>query len=310
MLAVGDVDHHALPQQRLAIGVVDQDRLVAEPHDLSILGDHPIVLPVGPLSGGDHPVALGIDQRQIVGVGGLPPEPGTSPLLLCVPEQPLDVRAHERFDLVAVVDAAVQILLIRHRRGLFHDRAEPLVGNPELVLGGAAVGDVGHEPEEVVDAAIVAVDRLRAVVDPPVGPVGSTHPVFLVERLGVFGAERSRRLQPRPVVRVHQAEPEAGILQEALGREAQDLLDLRAHESHPHDVVRVQFVGVGDGGDQLHDVAPSVFSPPALFVDPLTRDRRAQQRGGGAQCLLLGGSPDPGLHRNRRTRSRPTTNPR
>ena len=189
-LGVGDVDAHALPEQRRAGGVVDQHALVPDPPDLARLGEAAVLHPerlAGPLAAG----LLGQDRLQVVGVDGRLPEVGPAGLLGGEAEQLLDLAV----DVLAGA-ADLELLAVDDGRDLLDQGPEAALGLlalDQLLLGGgvqagvverdrdhlgeaADLGDlvVGEGPAELGEGkADHAVDRpARHQRDPEDGPEG------------------------------------------------------------------------------------------------------------------------------------------
>ncbi len=262
LLLLGDVEHRSLPEAGVAVRVADEDGLVVEPHDVPVLRDHAVVLPVG-LARACRPLRFAQHGRVVVGVQPLQPEAGHRPLLRRVAQDGLDLRADVGVERRSVVGRFGMRLLVRDGGGLFHDGTEPFLGLAALVLGAVALRHVGHEPQEMVHGPVRTQDRRRRVVHPDDAPVGSSHAVLVIEGCEVTGVEGPDRLQTRLVVGMDQARPELRIVHEPRNGITEDLLDLRTHESHP-DPVGGGDVGVGDGGDALHEVSVAILGIPPL----------------------------------------------
>jgi hypothetical protein len=107
--ALGRLGHHALPVERRAVLVTDQHGLVVDPHDASVLGEHPVVGGVGRarrhdrLEGRPH-------RRHVVRVEAVHPTCGIGqPLLDGVPEDPFDRRADVE-ERAGSVDLGIRVL--------------------------------------------------------------------------------------------------------------------------------------------------------------------------------------------------------
>ncbi len=139
--ALGRLGHHALPVERRALLVTDQHGLVVDPHDASVLGEHPVVGAVG--RAGRHDRLEGRPHRRhVVRVEAVHPACGIGqPLLDGVPEDPFDRRADVE-ERAGSVDLRIRVLHVDDPGEVPDQRPEAL----ELVLGalvrrhGARVG--------------------------------------------------------------------------------------------------------------------------------------------------------------------------
>ena len=146
--ALRDIKHDALAVGWAALDAGQDDRAVADPHHPPVAGYHP-VLHVEGLAG---PVAAVVGLQHapaVLGVQALDPQPRVRHPLLCgEAEHPLDLGAD--------VDRGahpVELVYVRDGGYLLHERAEPLLGLPQPVLGPLAPCDVLVQRDEVAGLA-------------------------------------------------------------------------------------------------------------------------------------------------------------
>ena len=250
--ALADVQDDALPVRGRVVGAADEDGLLVDPDGVAVRGDHPIVHRergagcVGPCAGRQHVVdVIGMDHvAPALGAPG--PERGR------IPEHVDGVLA-DVVDLRGLGRPGTQALRVHHRRHPLDEHAEPLLGFAEALLGGVTRRDVHEEPLEERELALLVEDGTGGVLHPDPVTVGVAHPVFLGHLVEIRDAEVPRRAHRREIVGVHDLEPEAVVLHEALGGVAEDLFHLRADEGHlrVQVIARDRLVDVGDRGQGL-----------------------------------------------------------
>ena len=128
-------------------------------------------------------------------------------------------------------------------------------------------------------------------MDPDGASVGGVHPVLVVERGEVLGIEGVDRLEPGAVVWVDQLAPQRRVVHEPLRGEAEDVLDLGAHERHVHAVVG-RDVEVGDARDALDELAVPLLGGLAPPIGQLAMPGRRHDRAHGTERALLRLRPD------------------
>ena len=223
LLLDGDVDHHPLPAGGVAVDVSQEYGVVAQPDDLSLGADHP-VLALPRVAGARREVVRRQLALAIVGMQDLDPHVRLiEPFFHRVAEQVLDHAVHvarAAFVVgVGLVDDGRDVLqqrLVLDRRedvGLFgldacadvFERAHPAT----LVCLGVAVGD-------------------RPVAHPDLSPVGVQEAVL--QLVGFPRDRASGQFGPhhRKVVGVDRLEPALAGLQVQGGRIPEHLLHVRA----------------------------------------------------------------------------------
>jgi hypothetical protein len=154
---VGQVDDHPLPVQGAAVVVADQHALVADPHDVPVTVDRPVLHPerlAGALAAG----LLGQDPLAIVGVqAGLPEVLGGRLLGRVAEHRHLGIDPHAGA-------ADLELLAVDHHRELLDQGPEAALGPlalDQLLLGGGVQpgvvegdrGDLG-EPAGLLDLVV------------------------------------------------------------------------------------------------------------------------------------------------------------
>ena len=153
--------------------------------------------------------------------------------------------------------------LVEHR--LVGERRQAVVigqeGETRLRL--LALGDVEHHPLDQGRSAVGVFQHERAVLEPDHLPVRRDQPVFHRERLARLATRRIGLDRTGSVIRMQHRAPEVGVVEVGLGRDAQDVLDLRADVGGGHRLVRD--VDVDDRGDLLDQSA--VLRPSVAQAD-------------------------------------------
>ena len=261
-LALGDVEHHALVQRMAVVIASDGDRLVADPEFTALARAHPILRTEGSLA----PFArrpFGLDTLQVFPVHERGPQQRISELVRRVAEHLLDLGADERRGRIATAEGGVP--RVRHRGHAFHERAIARLGLGEILLGALALGDVVHHSlRQRRTALAVAFDRDRLLVHPDDGAVLADVAVLDGERFAGAVGQVRRRQDAVPILVVHPADPQCGIVGPFLRGEPQDLLDLRAHVRRGHRAGGPAGVPGVDDGRRLLDQRPV----PALRLVP------------------------------------------
>ena len=128
--AVDRLVHHALPVQRSAFLVADQHGLVVDPHDPTVLGEHPVVGAVR-RARGDDGLVRGPHRRHVVGVQAIDPPGGLGqPLLDRVAQDAFDAGADVQ-ERTGPLDPRVRVFEVHHAGEVVEQRPEAF----ELVLG-------------------------------------------------------------------------------------------------------------------------------------------------------------------------------
>ena len=182
-LALRDVHDDALAPERLPVVVVDHDRFVADPVERAVLGDHPELH-------GERLTALVVDAVRLDRGGAvvrvddvLPQRVVAAPLLRCVPEDVLDLRADVDRVPGADVVRAPALVDVRDGRDLLDERPVTLLRVPEVHLGFLPRRDVEPDTLPIQRIAPVVPQEHGVVLEPDDPVVGTHHPVFAAERL-------------------------------------------------------------------------------------------------------------------------------
>ena len=239
-----------------------------EPHGPAVRRHHPVLLEVG-LPALGRSMRLRQDLAQIIRVDHPRPEARLRPLRRRVPEELLDLRTDVGGRRGLVEARRLRHLLVRDGRGVLDDRAVAFLGDTDLLLGFLPLRDVEHEALEERHGSVVVQHGRGGVLHPDPMAVRMAHPIDLVERVEVVDAESLARAERREVVGMDHLEPDPRVGDEAIGRIAQHVLDLRAHErhrgAHPGPALR-GLVDVGHRGDRFHHApVPMLGLPEQAF---------------------------------------------
>ena len=227
-LAVGDVEHHALPGDGVPVRVPDHHGPVGEPAHPAVARDHPVLglerlagLLDPPVLGGHALTVLRVDRRE-------PHGRVTHPLLAADAQQVLDALVDEDQG----EPVAGEVLGVDDRGQLVDERAVAGLGLAHPLLAVVLGGDVEHDPLPVQGGAVGLADQGRFVADPPHLAVARVHAVLGPElAAGAFDAFVDLA-DARAVVGVELARPRERVGHPLARREAEDGLDLRAHVQH------------------------------------------------------------------------------
>jgi hypothetical protein len=244
----GDVDHHALPLQRVAVRITHQGRVVADPHDLAVCADQP-VLAAPRIAGGRVQIVRRQLDLSVVGVQDLHPHVLlVEPFLHRVAEQVLDLAVH-----VARAPVVVGDHLVDDRREVLEQRRVPGRRHLHGLLRVDPRRDVLEHalPDTLAGRAVG--DRHRAVVYPHDASVGMDEAVLHVERFPGRTGLGVARLHRRHVVGMHQRRPVLADREEHARPVAEHVLHVGAHvaRSGDGDVIRCD---VDHHGEVFHDL--------------------------------------------------------
>lgn len=150
---------------------------------------------------------------------------------------------------VGVVDEKVapfEVLQIDENRGVFEDRLVVLVGDVGAIRGGFAgtlAVDLEQDAGDAAGLAVRAVQRPRAMLDPPHAAVGMTNAVPQAERTARRQGGVDRRTERRGVVRVNEVSEHGAFLAQVVRRRAPRELDDRPGQVFERPAVRCGAIG-------------------------------------------------------------------
>ncbi len=255
LLALGDVEHHALHEQRLIGLVVDHDGAIAEPQHAAVASDEAILQRERFARGS----SLEVGGERLVPV--LRVQVGDPHVRIV--HVLLGRDAQERFDLRTDVTrrhAFVGEVHIDDRGDLLDEHAVLRPGFLQLPLGPNDVGDVEHQAEPELRDTVFIVHEDRFFADPHLVTVAMDRAVLLAERLAGRDGSFARLSDPLQVVGMQHIAPSLGRGEPLLAGHAQQLED--AGTDVDHRVALVDAVDVQDGGQTVDDAAVASLELP------------------------------------------------
>ncbi len=283
-LPLGDVEHHPLDQLRVALGVGQHDRRVAEPDDApapadqSVLEDERLARFAAAEVGVERfVVVIRMEHRR--------PQIGILDVLVRrVPQERLDLRAHVRG-----AHAFVGHIRVHDRRDLFHEGPELRLCLVQIALGLRELRHVQHQAEPVDRRALLVADEETVFADPQHASVAVVRAVFDAEGLARLSRPDADLHDTVVVVRVERLLPWACPGEPFLTGDPQRGLHGWAHVDHQG--AGTYTVDVDDCGELLDQRAiPDLEVPKTLsgvgrdgIAGPRSQERSVS---GHARCRL------------------------
>ena len=227
ILALRDVEHHALEVERFTRGTVHDDRAVAEPQHATVAGDEP-VLERERLADGASLHVRGHGSVAVIGVEMRLPQVGVLHVLRGRdPQQRFDLRTH-----VGGRHPFVGEIHVDDRGDVFHEGSVPRLSVHQLPLGADGVRDVEHQPEPELRVPLVVVDADGLFSDPDLPSVAVDRPVLLAERLARRHAPLAGIDDAVEVVGMQHVAPAFGRGEPFLAGQAEQIGDAGADVDH------------------------------------------------------------------------------